>query len=86
MGYRGTKERTTTIRLEGWSTEKALALHLQGRDPAAIASQSLYVAVDLSHMDEEDMYGFARTVLRWATRLEAHALAEIDKAAQRPLF
>lgn len=86
MGYRGTKDRTTTIRLDGWSTEKALALHLQGRDPGAIAGQTLYVAVDLSHMDHEDAYAFARTVLRWATRLEAHALAEIDKEAQRPLF
>lgn len=86
MGYRGTKDRTTSIRLNNWSTEKTLALHLQGHDPSAIAGQALYVSVDLSHMDHEDMYGFARTILRWATRLEAHALAEIDKAAQRPLF
>lgn len=86
MGYRGTKERTTTINVDGWSVARDHEVHLQGLDPQRLAGQHLFVALHVDRMEPEDQYAFARAMLRWSTRLEAAAIAEMDKAAQRPLF
>lgn len=85
MGYRGTRDRTTSIRVERWSFRHATLVHFAGKDPRAVAGQDLYVSLDLGMLDAEDLYAAARSLVQWAERLERLALAEIDKQAQAPL-
>lgn len=69
-----------------WSTAKTEQLVVRGPRTLSVAGRRALICLNLQAMPPEDRYALGRTIVRWATRVEAQALADIETEAQAPLF
>lgn len=82
-----TNEKTyLSISPDEWSTSRQDRLVIRGQQTRTVAGRKAMVTLDLAGMAPEERYALARTWLKWAARVEAQALADIELEAQAPLF
>lgn len=78
--------RLTRMHAEQVGTSSISSIRFTGADRIAHAGTKLTVWVELTELDADTRYGFARTIADWAHRVEAAALDEIHRDAQMVLF
>lgn len=80
--YTPLSERTKSLEVKGWALQDVSVLRFSGPETRSLAGAPHQVELHLDHMDDDELYNFARQLQAAGDAIERVALACMNRALQ----